>query len=302
MSSVHQFIDKLDENIMELGLDSRFKENPAYKKVLFEVESLIMEMNMMENIDNVFVRKEDNAFNFEWKNPITKENHSFKLWISNDKDELFCSEIIESVKKSEEKDYKEKFVVTLGSHIDSNRNIEIIKKYGSADNLNCEYGCCNTLCGAEKKKYDKYGVQESVEVETFNPSVIHGDVTNIDPMAIVAITRQAFNSDYWKQRTVARREKLDVVSVTYEDKSTGEKFIGKQEINQEHGLQDLSYETYHFADHVVIHPLMSAEIEEMLSKEDPKVAEGLRRYVEGRDRFSYDSENSKECLYRTSQR
>ena len=302
MSSLRNFINNLDENVMELGLDPRFKENPAYKKVLFQIEALVLEMNMMEDLDRVFVRKENEAFKFEWFNPTTKQQYEFEVFVPSTKTELCCCEIIDSTNKDGGKEYQEKFVVDVSSKIDSFGRIAITSKYGKADNLNCSYGNCNTSCGVERKEYDKFGVQEVDEIESFGNGKVNDSIEKIHPATILANTRFAFmGSLYCKQRTIARREYLDVVNIAYEDKNTGEKFIGKQILNQEHGLQDLQYSTFNFGEHVVIEPLMNAEIEEMLEKEDPKVAEGLRRYVKGRDGLSYDSENSKDSLYRARQ-
>lgn len=300
MSNVHEFIEKLDENIMELGLNPKFKDNPAYRKVLDEIRYYISGMNMANDIDKVWVSKDEDGYTIEYKSPYVEKKYNLRIWVSYGKNELFCREVIESKKLSETKDYVEKVVEVTKSRLDGDR-IEIRKDNGVADNINCEYGKCNILCSSMRKVYDKYGVQETEERELFNPSQVYGDVTRIETNAILAITNQAFNSPYWRQRTMARREYLDVVNIDFEDKNTGEKFIGKQELNQENGLQDLKFSVFHLSDHEVIQPLMNEEIEDMLDKEDPKVAEGLRRYIEGRDRFSYDSENSKECLHRTSQ-
>lgn len=294
MSNVREFINKLDENVMKLGLDPKFKENPAYKKVLDEVYYYISEMNMGNDIDRVWVLKDEDGYKIEYKSPSVDKKYNLKIGVFG-KSKLFCREIIESRNKS---GIKEKTVDVTKSRLIGDC-IEIRKDNGVADNINCEPGKCNTLCSSVKKVYDKYGVQEIEERESFNPSQVYGDIDRIDENAILANTYQAFNSSlYWRQRTIARRVYLDVVNINYEDKNTGEQFIGKQELNQSNGLQDLSFSLFHLSEHEVIHPLMTAEIEDMLSKEDPKVAEGLRRYAEGRETFSYDSENSKECLHR----
>ena len=67
MSNVHEFIEKLDENIMELGLTPKFKDNPAYRKVLDEIRYYISEMNMANDIDKVWVSKDEDGYTIEYK-------------------------------------------------------------------------------------------------------------------------------------------------------------------------------------------------------------------------------------------
>ncbi len=300
MSSVREFKANLDNEIMSLGLDSSFRENPAFERIILEIESLMT----YEDMNNAFVRREGNNFIFSWKNPYAKDEiRKFKIG-SSSKDELVASVEVDSKKGLEH----ERIIDIKSFKINSNGWVEIINKHGTADNINCSIGRCNTRCCVTRKTYDMYGVQESEEVKEFNPSVVPMDINSITPMTILAVTDNKYN--YWSQRTIVTRRFLDVAAVTIENRNLDKVVRGYQLIDNQTGLQDLRYNR-NLTEKEKISELMQTEIEEMIEKEREyhsdkerveKLIEGLRRYAEGRDRFSYDPENVNNNSYGTSQR
>ncbi|MBR5370030.1 MAG: hypothetical protein IK137_01865 [Bacilli bacterium] len=302
MGNIQYLYDNLDQIVMDMGLDPKFKENPAYNKVLSEIKSLILQMNMYDGLNNTYYRKEeDGTITFSWNNQVTNSKYEFRMATS--KNELWCRRVKETYDYSNGQKREEKSAISVGSVMDSYGRIETTSYYGGADNNDCQSYQCNIWNGANKKVYDKYGVQETYESQSFARHKINGNVRELNYGVLVDGARMSFhNGQYYRQRLMIRREKLDVANVVFENKDTGEEFRGKKLIDQRHGLQELTCDTYHLGEHVVIHPLMTAEIEEMLSKEDPKVAEGLRLYARDRERFSYDSEKTEECYYRASVR
>ena len=118
MSNVREFIDNLDENIMKLGLNSKFKEHPAYQKVLDEIRYYISGMNMANDVDKAWVLKDENGYTIDYKSPYVEKKYNLQICVSNDKNELFCREMIESKNLSETRDYVEKTVEVTRSRLD----------------------------------------------------------------------------------------------------------------------------------------------------------------------------------------
>ena len=298
MENVLQLMEKLDGYVMELGLDPKYKESPAYKKVLAHVDMLISTINI-DSLKDVSIRKDDGIISFVYTDPTTRDKYKFELSVP-EKDELRCTRICESTNYNMGRTpVQKKSVVEVVSKIDSRGQITITTEVGQADSLDCGFGNCNVWRYADRKIYDSYGVQESWEIESYPNYKANRDVSNIDTYAIIRGRGKPCFDNYYVRRTNVRRRYLDVVNIWHEDKETGEKYSGFQEMHSEHGLQDLDF-SYRFEQPVVIYPLMTAEIEQKLSEEDPKVAEGLRRYTEGREKFEYDSEKSTEYSYRAS--
>ena len=298
MSSVREFKANLGDEIMRLGLDPKFKENPAFEKIISKINSLMT----YDDMNKVFVRQDGNKFLFEWTNPYEKDEiRKFKIE-SFSKDELIAGMVVDRKRGLD----RERIVDLTRFKLNSIGGIDIITKHGTADNINRRDRRCNTLCSSTEKRYDKYGVQEIEEEKMFNPSTASMDIDSITPMTILAATD--FKYDCWSQRTVVTRQYLDVATITVTHKNPDKEFRGYQMIDNQTGLQDLRYDR-NLVDQKVPQ-LMQAEIDDMIEKESEyhsseyveKLTEGLGRYVEGRDRFSHEPEDVNKNTYGTSQR
>ena len=58
MYNVKELREKLVEKVTGLGINPKFKENPAYAAAISEIDSLIGQMNMFEAAESVTVQEE----------------------------------------------------------------------------------------------------------------------------------------------------------------------------------------------------------------------------------------------------
>ena len=95
----------------------------------------------------------------------------------------------------------------------------------------------------------------------------------------------------YKTREILRREKLDVARFVYEDKTRNRHYQASVPLNQEHGLREMhTIGGDPFPKEIMIDPISSEELEEMITRENnPKVEEGLRVFAEGREKYYYNS-------------
>ena len=294
--SVRELKEKLDDKISSLGIDSRFKENPAYDSALKNIWNLISQMNMFEDAETVMVSETDRQISFNW---ISSDGAKYSISIFSVRPETFRCIMVEERKP---------FIGTNGQIIRVKNAIEevaTIDKLGfvtlttngaMADNIDCGNEKCNHSTWAERKYYTSEGVMGEREHKTFSRVELPKNFDMVGSDLLLAIPRGAFQSDIfskrYESRTILVRNKLDTARIYSEDKAKGIRYSAITPLNQEHGLGDMVLPSgYSYPQNVVITPLSQEAIYEMIQREsNPKVAEGLRRYAVGRDNYFYNSE------------
>lgn len=298
--SVKELREKLGEKIYALGIDPKFKENPAYASALAEIQSLIGQMNMFEAVEVVTVREEKGNISFDW---TSTTGTKYSMSISSSSPDTFKCISTEERKPFVGKNgqtIREKNVVEKVATIDQSGFITLTTNGSMVNNVDCGVGKCNNSTWAEKKYYTSNGVMRDREYKGFKSGELTEDFdrTRIDSMLF--IPRQAFDFGFWhdkyETRTLLTREKLDTARIISVDKTKGIKYIATTPLNQEYGLRDMGlpsgYDPY--PQDVVIPPLSQEEIEAMIQKErNPKVEEGLRAYAVGRENYYYNSAEDK---------
>jgi len=294
--SVKELREKLEEKIYGLGIDSRFRENPAYASALASIENLISQMNMFEASESVTVREEEGMISFNW---TSMTGDAYSICISS-----FSPETFKCIRIEEKKPFigvngqtiREKNVVEEVVTIDKSGFITLTTNGSMVDNIDCGLGKCNDFGWAEKKYYTPNGVMRDREYKRFPKAELMEDFDNAKIDSMLYVPRQAFDFGYWhdkyEKRTLLTRDKLDTAKIVTEDKTKGIRYIATTPLNQEHGLRDMTllggYDSY--PQDVVISPLSREQIEAMIQRENnPKVAEGLRAYAEGREKYYYNS-------------
>ena len=294
--SVKELREKLDEKISGLGINPKFKENPAYASALAEIESLISQMNMFEAAEVVTVREEEGKISFDWTSTVGEK---YSMSISSSSPETF-----RCIRTEEKKPFigtngqtiREKNVVEEVATIDKSGFITLTTNGSMIDNIDCGVGKCNNSTWAEKKYYTSNGVMRDREYKGFARGELTEDFDRTRVDSMLYIPRQAFDFGFWhdkyETRTLLTREKLDTARIVSEDKAKGIRYNATTPLNQEHGLRDMvlpgGYDPY--PQDVVIPPLSKEQIEEMIQREsNPKVAEGLRAYAVDRENYYYNS-------------
>lgn len=298
---VNDLRNKLDEKILGLGIDTKFKETPAYESVLIEIDNLISQMNMFELSDKVTVYEEKGSISFNWDSPDGKK-YSFNISCSNP-ETVRCirTEEKNSVVSTNGQVTREKNVIEKVASIDETSGyVTLITNGSMIDNINCGIGKCNNSTWSEKKYYDSNGVMINREYKGFSKGALteNFDNTRIDSMLYIprGAFKSGFLSDNYEIRALLVRDKLDTARIVLEDKKKQIKYSTIMPLNQEYGLRDMNfnkgYDTY--PQDIVISPLSKEEIEIMIQREtNPKVAEGLRSYAVGRENYYYNSQQDK---------
>ena len=298
--SVKELREKLEEKISGLGIDPKFKENPAYASALAEIDSLISEMNMFEVAEVVTVSEEEGKISFDWTSTVGEK---YSMSISSSGPGTF-----RCIRTEEKKPFigangqiiKEKNVVEKVATIDESGFITLTTNGSMIDNIDCGVGKCNNSTWAEKKYYTSNGVMRDREYKGFSRGELTEDFDRTSVDSMLYIPRQAFDFGFWhdkyEMRTLLTREKLDTARLVVEDKGKGIRYNATTLLNQEHGLKDMvlpgGYDPY--PQDVVIPPLSKEQIEAMIQREsNPKVAEELRALAADRENYYYNSADDK---------
>ena len=83
MYNVKELREKLVDKILGLGIDTSFKESPAFSSIVAKIDTLIGQMNMFEAAEKVAVIEEANHIEFTWTSPITNTKYSMKIVCSS---------------------------------------------------------------------------------------------------------------------------------------------------------------------------------------------------------------------------
>lgn len=288
--NVKELREKLYEKISGLGIDSKFKENPAYASALERIEELIGQMNMFEAAEVVNVKEEQGKISFDWTSPF---GIKYSMNISCSSSETFRCIYTQEENRGT---FKEKTAIEELATIDKSGFITLITNGAMANNIDCDINKCNNSTWAERSYYTANGIMRDREYKGFSTDELTESIDKASVSSMLNIPRSAFNFGFWhdkyEERTLLVREKLDTARIIAEDRTKGIKYSAVTWLNQEHGLRDMELAGGNdiYPQDVVIPPLSKEEIEAMIQREsNPKVAEGLRAYAVGRENYYYNS-------------
>lgn len=291
---------KIDEKIMGLGVDPKFRNNPAYYSVLSEIDGLISQMNMFESAEDVEVFEQDGQIVFNWKSP---EENLYSVVISSPSANAFRC-IRSTIKKPfiglNGKIVNQREVVEKGAILDNNNFITLTTASSMIDDYECEAGICNNSTWSEKKLYTSQGVMRDRENVSYPNGPLSQSIQRPNIDAMLYIPRGGFGADYYESKTILTRDKLDTAHMYYEEKGSGIRYSATVPLSQNNGLQDMILRGGYnpFDREIIIPPLSPDEIESMLQSEKNKlVAEGLKEYAKDREIYSYNSQDDPSFIY-----
>ena len=291
MYNVKELRERLAEKVAGLGIDPKFKENPAYISVISEIDDLISQMNMSEKAEAITVQEEQGKISFNY---VSTNGEKYSMTILCSSPDTFRCIRVEEKKPfigNNGQTIRVKNVIEHVATIDKSGFITLITNGSSVDNIDCSAGKCNNSTWAEKKYYTSKGVMRDREYKGFAKGELTEDFDRTNVNSMLLIPRQNFRNDNYVNRTLLVRDKLDTARIVSEDKSKGIRYSAVTPLNQEHGLSDLvlpgGYDPY--PQDVVISPLSQEEIEAMLKRENPIVAEGLREFAVDRETYHYST-------------
>lgn len=241
---------------------------------------------MFETAEMVNVKEENGNISFEW---ISTYGNKYSMSITSLSPDAFGC--IRTEEKIYESGIKEKNVTEVVTSIDENGEITITSNNGSVDNADVKSGECNIVMSSEKKYYNFYGIMGKREYKSFGKSELINKTVETATINDILPMPRIDGSSYVTSNLLVR-DKLDTARLVIDDKSKGTKYNAIVPLNQEHGVMNMIYTTggYIYQQDITILPLSQSEIEAMIQKEtNSKVAEGLRKYVAGREVYAYSS-------------
>lgn len=302
MYSVSELREQWKEKVLELGLDPKWTENPAFYSALDEADGLISQMNMMSDADSVTVAKKDNTISFSWKDSVGNK-FKFNLEITSP-GSFTCLEITERTPRRADNGQMVRSIeyIEKVAEISEKGFVTLTSRGAVTDDYKCELGECKVLPWAVQKEYNNLGIMFDRDYKSFPVSTMSRDVYSLETSSALLIAREAFKGGFanaYDSRTVIRREKLDTARVYFIDKTHGQEYNATVPLNQENGLQDMvlngGYDPC--PEHIQIDKKTPEQIKKMISSErDPKIREGLQMYAKGREDYSYDSDVDRDFI------
>lgn len=301
MSSIVELRENIVDKVIDLGVSLDFLENPAFVVALAEVNNLISQMNI-EDPGVVLVDESNDSLSFTY---TSSSGDNYKMDIScPDSKTVKCVRVEEphSFVGESGNVVRQKNVVEQVAKLDEHGGVTLFTNCGSIDNVDCDNHHYNMNSSVERRVYTTRGVMYEREHKNYATRKGEGYFHRVGADEMLLLARQAFDygpwADSYDKRSLLVRELLDTARLVYDDRRTGNDYYGVVPLHQEHGLRDMfianGYNTFPVAD-VEIHPLMEGEIAEMIAREsNPKVAEGLKYFANGRTSYYYTSNESGE--------
>ena len=299
MSSVVELREKIVEKVVNLGVCLEFLENPAFVTVLSEI-NLYIEQMQIEDPAVVLVDKSKGYLSFNYTNA---DGDKFKMGISCPNERT-----IKCVKEEEPHSYvglegsviRQKNVLEQIARLGDHGEVTIITNTGSVDNVGCDNHHYNMNNSVERRVYTKRGVMYEREHKVYKTRKGEGYFHRVGAKEMLLLARQAFDygpwADTYNKRTLLRREMIDTARLTYEDRAKDNNYFGVVPLHKDNSLRDLfiakEYNVFPMVD-VEIPALTEGEVADLLAREtDPKVAEGLGYFAQGRTTYTYSSKEN----------
>lgn len=298
--NVKELRDNLVEKVIALGISEKFKDNPAFSAALTKIVVAISRMNMGVAEENVQVNQKDGKISFSWTSEI---GYKYSMTIECHNPETFTCTTIEEeppyLGNNGQRIIEKTITEDIATINERSGFITLTTNGASINNVDCNNNQHNTSTWATQAYYTPEGVMRDrkdkifAEVPNMFGSIERAGIENL------IIPREAFSPgspyyDNYEIRQYLQRERLDTARVILDNRKKGIKYNATLPLNEEHGLRDMflrgGYNPY--PKEVIINPLSTEEIEVKLKREsNPKVAEGLRIYAEGKHNYYYHSQD-----------
>ena len=285
MYDVKEITDQLIINkLIELGANSLFFENPSFCDFLNQIKSTISFAK-----GKVLVYRRGNGFDFQFENQLGEKKKLYLYCSSPDRINLFFQE--DYVRQHNKEIYKERFQRDLVVKLNlSDGSITMEDTHVIIDSNTKDNNKCNVKSWLYKTEYSPEGIEISNECrdhyETINMNYDRYILTNVIDYSGRILKK---NCDHL-YRII--RNNLDTAKVTYNDNVNNTFSNGVVILSQESGLRKMITSNSLLTSDVptIIMPLSEEEINSIISKEsNPKVQEGLRKYVKDRSKYYYNS-------------
>lgn len=307
--SLREFMDNLKEKVLSFGIDPKCAENPAFETVFLEDVKSFVDTCGVDDYTKAMVEETEEygrkEISFKY---IGDGNTEYGFRMCDFGDDGKTNRL--SFNKWKDKKYSDRSEYYSGKKnygfsranqdADYNLNVDDAVKYSSGN----EREGYSTYLTRKISNYTSDGIEYRHVECSMHPHDIKPNYLGLDVRTQIRNV-DTFNPrayEYSNSKLEVSRKYLDVASVRYEEYegySLKKRVSGDGPISQ-HSLSELPH-SFMGSDEYVIPSLSEYSINEMISREkNSKIAEGLRKYTDGRSTYSYDPSTAPDFEYYSS--
>lgn len=290
----------MEQAVLDLGVDSRFKENPAFSNVLKEIQRVIQDIHMGTDEELQPVKQQANSLSFEYVRPEDKGiRYSFSL-LKNHLDQISVEmQTSRTSFNQDDRPIRVRSTTTLNCTLDRYGGITIDKLYSRADTMDCGDNEYNVQPMAQRDVYNDYGVMVEHEQMISNPVLkFRGNIDQTPGFSPFAVIENR-TPGYYEVYEHWRRDSVDTAAVLVDDKKLGREYTAILPLSLQHGPRRMEIPELHdYPEEVVIPTITEADVDRIIEMEgNEKVKEGLRKFGSkrcvGQQGIYFDSKTSR---------
>ncbi len=292
--------ETLTDKLITFGASKELVENPAFAQAMSAIRSTMNTPTV--SYDQIRVSEENGVIRYSWKEGETSYSVGLALQGENQIQCVCMQHSIRGYVEEINKVLEEKDIIETVVKLE-NGAIQIIENSAIVTNGTKDNGTSFCITSAEVEHYSKEGFVVSREIKSFPGGELRNNFQYLNINSALYIPRQAFNgywSDKYTRRTLINRHQIDTAYVIEDDRERGYSYRGQEQLNSENGLQRLArcggYIYYDYPDGVTIPPASEKEIDQELERDDPKIAEALKKAY-GTTRKAYDPKMDESFKY-----
>ncbi len=280
--TLKEFKNDFTNNIMKLGLDSKFLENPAFSRILGNFRSSMHELGALRNDEEYTVYAEDKGFsvNIGDRNFSVSilDAHTLEFLVVGKNEQYRGADDFQWEKRNIDQSVisvKEDGSIIVGSaKILQENPISNFKENGAVFVLSAD-------------SYDKFGVHYMSEERTI---VAPGNVASASPRSEIITSLNDAKTAWdrnWKCKEFTKMERFGFDTVRYLRGKGDNKFPDEiifssvLPLNDQHGIVDMSVSLPEYPGEVKITSMTSAEVDKKIDAfvSDERLKVGLKRYT-----------------------
>ena len=291
MNEIEELRNNLKEHILNLGIDKKIMDNPAFLSAITRINSMIEQMNIQDADKVVEVTENNGIISINW-NSVTNDKYNMKI-ASSSPDSFYCVRTLEKNPRlgNNGQMIHEKEVIENIIAMSNNGALTITSNSSIVNDINCDSNTLNNTTFVETMYYTTEGVMSMRESKSFKTTPLIGSIDKIGTDAMLYTPRNEYMTDKYSKRRVLYRNTIDTARILEEDKNNNTKYSSVVRLNMEHGLKNMTLPNIDIHQKDVYIPKISVvEINEMINQEkDEKVRKGLSLYAVDRENYEYDS-------------
>lgn len=274
----NELIDNLQQQLVELGVSKDVLEHPAFSACLDDLKNLIF----CTNSENFNVTRENNKLNITYSagdntstmrsiyvssdvNGLSYGSNELYHKLPDEREAYDCSAVLE---------HGELIISGRGATLVWNNKLDPCAYFGTVHYFESQYDSDGIMTKKEDVINNVVGKEHNTTSENKYVTVNFGNMRDI----------RQFNYKDVDSRTVLVRKSFDIAEAHYFDCENNTEDVITYQMIPDRSFRDICAPNYH-QENGQFEDLTVDEIEAKISKDDPKIQEGLRKWAVGRNEF-----------------